>query len=164
VNRILLTSLFISLSLLAVAAAPDKVSKQLEANYAAITVAFQHNDLNGIAKFLASDFTAHDIGGVAHLRSEVLKDFKTQMAIVKDVTWVRKVTNLSMSGKTALVTVSGKFNGWLMGANGKKQKIELLATAKDSWVDTGAKWLIKSTTVLKRTVTIDGKPMKLPGK
>jgi len=139
--------------------AADKVTKQLEASYAAISKAFVSKDLDGMMKFLAPDFFAKDIDGSILTRAKVSKDFKQQMDATNNVTWLRKVTALTHEGKSVVATVDGKFNGVYTTPDQKTHALSFTATAKDRWLFDGKRWVLKSSTVTKRKILLDGKPV-----
>jgi len=151
-----------SLLLFAVASA-DTVTKELEANYAAITSAFQHKDIAPIAKFMAPGFVVHLDSGQSMTRDRVLSDYKKQMGMMKDVSWTRKVTTVTPAGGAFVATVEGNVKGMVTGPDKKPHKLNLIASARDTWQKKGKSWILLTTTILKRTATVDGKPLKMPG-
>ena len=156
IRTALIASLFLSLSSVFAA---DKVTKQLEVNYAAISKAFVSKDLDGMMRFLAPDFFAKDLDGSILTRAKVSKDFKQQMDATSNVTWVRKVTALTHEGKAVVATVEGKFSGVYTMPDQKTSALSFTATAKDRWLFDGKKWVLKSSTVTKRKILLDGKPV-----
>lgn len=142
---------------MAVSQAADKVTKQLEDNYAAITTAFKKKDIKAIGNFLAPDYQAHDSNGAATSREKILADYKSQMGVMRDIVWSRKITKLVHQGKSVVLTVEGKINGTVVGADKTDHKIALAATAEDTWIEHGKGWLLKSTTIEKKVLTVDGK-------
>lgn len=139
-------------------AAPD-VKKTLEANYSAIAKAFVKKDIAALEKFLDPKFAAYEKGGSMTPRDKVVADFKNQMAMLKDVSWVRTIKSIKPLGKDTLALVDGVFKGSSKGKDGKNHKFELNITAQDVWTKNGSAWQIKKTTVLKRTMKVDGKQM-----
>lgn len=142
------------------AAADDPaVRKLLVKNYALFTVAFQHKDSEAQSRLLTDDYTAVGPDGTVTTKKQVLADMKGQMAMLRDVTWVRTITKLDVTdGKTAVATVEGHLTGTTSGKDGKDHKLELLATTGDTWILVGTDWKLKHSRVSKFRMTFDGKP------
>ena len=157
-------------AVLSAAYAGDSVTKELKANYAAMTSAFLKKDINPIAAFLSTDFYVEDKSGKKIPRATILVDYQNQMKMLKDVSWGRKITNVAVSGSTYLVTVEGTVEGTFTPRPRKDQKplaplkphkLHLVATAKDSWTKSGGKWLLHKTVILSRSAMVDGKPVPM---
>lgn len=146
------------LSLSAFALGGD-AKKEIQANYDAISKAFVTKDIDGLSKFYAPDFVAREKDGTTTPRERVIADFTRQMNMLKEVSWVKKIVKLTQKGDEATVTVKGNFKGKMPGQDGKSHPFTLQVTAEDVWVKGSAGWLLKSTLVLDRAATIDGKPM-----
>ena len=134
---------------------------ELQANYAAITAAFKKKDIGTIEKFLGKDFSVSNPNGKTSDRASIVKDYKMQMQIMKDVVWTRKITSIVPQGKNFLVTVDGNVTGIVPSKDMKPHRLQLVATAKDTWTKSGGTWQIVHTIVVKRVATVDGKPMPL---
>ncbi len=139
---------------------PLAVIKELNANYAAITLAFQHKDIDMLSQFLAPEFSALDKSGISMSRRNVLEDFRHQMATISKVTWVRQVNKIKVKPGEAKVVVDGRFSGTMIGDDRKSHIVQMHAVAEDTWVKSGGKWLLKGSFVLRRSMMLDGKPMK----
>jgi hypothetical protein len=147
------------LALTLTAAAIADLKKTFEANYAAISKAFVKKDLAALEKFLDPKFAAYEQDGTMTPRAKVVSDFKRQMAMLTDVSWVRTVKSIKTEGANTTVTVGGVFKGSSKGKDGKSHKFELNVVADDVWTKHGAAWQIKKTTVIKRSMKVDGKQM-----
>lgn len=154
----------VSLILLTVAsgAFADSDVKALQANYAAISAAFKRKDINGIAKFVDPAFVAHLDHGITMNKEKVIADYKTQMMMVKDVTWVRNIRQAVRKGATVTATVDGQVSGLVTGPDSKPHKFTLMASSIDSWSNHGKTWTLITTKVLKHDMFLDGHLMKPP--
>lgn len=147
-----------SSAILTAAHAGDSVTGELKANYTAMTNAFLHKDIKPIDAFLAPDFHVQDTSGKTIERAKILTDYQNQMRVLKDVSWGRKILNVTKTGSIYLTTVEGAVDGVFVAKGQKSHKLHLVATAKDSWSKVGGKWLLHKTVVLTRAATVDGKP------
>ncbi len=147
-------------SLLAVASA-DNVTKQLEASYSAMSTAFQHKDVKAISNFFGPTFSAHLENGQSADRAKVIEGYASQLKMMTNPKWARKIKSVAPQGSSYVATVEGKLEATVSGPDKKPHALVLLTFAKDTWQKVGKTWQMTTSTVNKRTATIDGKPMKM---
>ncbi len=133
------------------------IREHLQAKYSELAAAFAKQDLNSYKKVLAKDYILH-VGKQTKDRDAVLKDFKKQMANMKNVKWVRNVTRVTKSNGMTVATVKSVFNGdFNMG--GKMTHFWNSAVSVDSWVETTSKhWELKGSKLVSLDAKLDGKP------
>ncbi len=154
--------LFASASLVAHATSRHDARRQLEADYALFSLAWQHKDLDGTYQFLTDDFSAvgMDASGKAIGRKQMIAQTK-QLLAADHITWPRHILSLTVHGREAIAIVDGHFTGMMPARNGgKSSKLELIAKTKDTWLLVGDIWKFKRMEILNSAMKIDGNTMK----
>ena len=145
------------------AASNDSVKKQLTANYAAFSKAFQTKNMSTVAGLMTDDYVVVQPGGKTSNKTEILQDFNQQAGMINGAKWDRKITKLTVSGKQAVAIVDGNFSGNMAGQDGKPHVFRLIATTQDTWTKTPSGYRLQKSVVQKNKVTIDGKEMPRRG-
>lgn len=134
-----------------------QIKNELNANYAAMTAAFLRKNTKGISRFLDVNFSTTSLFGNARNFDRYLEDVESQMAAYTNVSWFRKVSQLTRRGSDYLATVEGHLKATGPGQDGKPHKLDITSTVADTWRRSGGRWLLGSSVVKGRTIRMDGK-------
>lgn len=151
--------LAISVAGVAVADGNAVVQRQLNANYAAISKAFQRHDASKIEALLANDYLVVQANGQSLPRDHALQALRWQMKAMQGANWSRKVRSVMVSGKKAIAIVDGDFSGTMVAPDGKRHRMRLVSTSKDTWVRSRNGYLLSRSNVQKSVATMDGRRM-----
>lgn len=133
------------------------VRKALQANYDKISVAFHDSKPEVMDAMLTPDATLTTPNHQTWNRERIVSDFKRQSAMMKDATWQRKVTAVTVHKNEAVATVKGKFHGTFAMKDGKSHVFDLDSLTIDTWVRSGGAWKLKHADTRDLKPKIDGK-------
>jgi len=137
------------------------VRAQLEAKYKEFSTAWERKDLAPTFSAMTSDFTATGMtpDGKAIGREAMIAQTKS-LLVATDIHWPRKIVSVSVHGPTAVAVVDGHFSGLMPGPKGVKQRLDLIATTRDTWVKVDKVWKFKRMEIIKSSMKMDGKVVK----
>jgi hypothetical protein len=145
-----------AVALAASGVAQGDAKTQLQARYNALAAAFAKGDIGLYAQTLAPEYELH-MGPRTQKKDAILKDFKRQMANMKNSKWTRLVTKTTPKEGKVQVTVKSTFNGDF-DAKGKMTHFYNEATSLDTWTKLGGKWQLVESTLVSLDAKLDGKP------
>jgi hypothetical protein len=154
---------FVPVAALQAQANNPALKKTLETRYSQFSRGFQTKNIKPIAALFAPDFMLKQVNGQKVHLVQLLSSVQRQIAVAHSIEWSRKIKGLTTAGNQAVATVDGRFAGKVNGSDGKDHQLILLLAAKDTWVKTSGGWKLKSTEMLKSSLTRDGKPVPAPG-
>lgn len=138
--------------------------KALDAQYAKISQAYKTKSLKPLHEVTAPDFVMMVPGGKSITRQQAEQQFQTSLSFIKSVTSAKeKINKVTVKGNEATVDAQESIEGVTadMQSQGKAHTMGVTNQNRDTWVKTGNIWLRKSSTMLKGTMTADGKKMDL---
>lgn len=149
---------------LAAAATPRKqiVGKQLMALYDRFTSGVIHHQIDRISALMMPNYTVQQPDGTTMTRQQVLSGFQMQTSMMRNIKWIRHITDLKMQGNRVIATVHGDFTALMSGQQGGTHRFGLSATTVDTWVHTAAGWKLQHSLLKNSRISIDGKPVSRP--
>jgi predicted SnoaL-like aldol condensation-catalyzing enzyme len=136
--------------------AQGDVKSRLQTTYNALAAAFGKGDISLYDQTLAPEYELH-VGPRTQKKDAILRDFKRQMANMKNSRWTRLVTKTTTKGDKVQVTVKSTFNGDV-SMKGKTTHFYNEATSLDTWTMRGGKWLLIESNLMSLDAKLDGKP------
>ena len=143
--------------------ADDAVArKALDQQYAKISQAYKTKTLKPLQDVTTPDFTLTVPGGRSVTRAQAEQQMNMYLSFILSVTSAKeKINKLTVKGNEATVDTLESIQGVTadMQSQGKTHTMELANQNRDTWVKAGGTWLRKHSTLLKGTLTTDGKSM-----
>lgn len=135
----------------------------LQKLYTGLAASVKKKDLKTCLSYLAADYTDVDQKGKKQNRKEFEGMVKAQFAAPITVkSFNIKVTKVTPKGADLIAENTATMVLTFQNPQTKKAStIEQTSTSKDTWVKSGAKWLLKSSTTTSQKRKLDGKA--LPG-
>ena len=133
--------------------------KELTVIYAGLSKAFVQKNIRAYDKVLTKDFTVIDLKGKTLSRAEILHDYTTQMKMMKNPSWTRKITRIAKKGSNFLVSVSSDIQADVSGGDGNKHHLRLIAAARDPWTKESGRWMLVKSKLEGTTSFLDGQPV-----
>ena len=145
--------------------------KELTAQYAAISRAFEKNRMDEAIATISPDFVSLQPGGRSLSRDQVIADLKRQRESMRSVQWKRKIDTVGLKGGVLIVLVNGRLSA-VTGEPGRLHKMLFTAKSMDTWKrlteaasESGAvlkpRWMLMESTLLEAHAEMDGKPLDL---
>lgn len=136
--------------------------KALEQQYAKISQAYKTKTLKPLQDVTTPDFTLTVPGGRSVTRAQAEQQMSMYLSFILSVTSAKeKISKVTVKGNEATVDTLESIQGVTadMQSQGKTHTMELANQNRDTWVKSGGTWLRKHSTLLKGTLTTDGKSM-----
>lgn len=145
------------------AATKKAISAQLDG----LAAAYKKKDINGVQRYLASDFVEVDAGGAKHTRAQYIEGFKQAMNTMKAInSFTVAIQSFKMNGAKVVlqdITKVSLTTGSVPGTAEPKNKthtLEMASPSRQTWVQEKGTWLMQKEEDLPgSTMKIDGKEL-----
>lgn len=137
--------------------------KGITAEEAKFCKALMHKDMSWFEAVAAPNFTETDMSGKKSGRNTSLQDMKAGMKPVTFTKVETRLLSLKQSGKSFVAVTQNVVEGRARGADGKTAKFKDTGTQRETWIQSGKKWMITSLVSLTDKMTVNGKPMRSRG-
>lgn len=134
----------------------------LQKLYDNLATSVKKKDLKGCLAYLAPDYTDTNETGKKLNRKEFEAMVKQQFAAPITVkTFSIKVTKVTPKGSDLIAENTSKLSLTFANPQTKKNStMEQTSSSRDTWVKSGGKWLMKSSTTVSTKRFLDGKEIK----
>ena len=165
VMKIIAMTLFVLGAL--VAAQAQSLRAQVEASNKKIHAAMMKKDMPGLEKLFKAAMTKdfkYVEGGKTMSYEEMVAGMKMGLGSMKKVTVAStKIIAVKEKGNTATTTCEHSMGGITVGPDKKDHTNVFSGMAVESYVKVGSKWLMSKMEWKSSKMTMDGKPMAMPG-
>lgn len=165
VMKIIAMTLFVLGAL--VAAQAQSLKAQVEASNKRIHAAMMKKDLTGLEKLFKAGMTKdfkYVEGGKTMTYDEMVAGMKMGIGSLKKVTVAStKIIAVKEKGNAATITCEHSMGGVTAGPDKKDHTNVFTGMAVESYVKVGGKWLMSKMEWKNSKMTMDGKPMAMPG-
>ena len=138
--------------------------KALDSQYAKISQAYKTKTLKPLQDVTSPDFVLTVPGGRSITRQQAEQQMTTYLSFIVSVTNAKeKISKVTLKGNEATVETQETIEGVMadMQSQGKTHSMGMTNQNRDTWVKTGGTWLRKHSTILKGTLTTDGKTLDI---
>lgn len=133
--------------------------RAIEAGYGKMFSAISKADVKAYAAVHSADYYETDKKGRKQTLAEITKTMSGVLQFIQNLKYKVTVQSVKMNGKNATVAATEIVEGTLMNPQTqKKSTMRSERTLTDTWVQSGGKWLRKSSKELSDKTTVDGKP------
>lgn len=117
--------------------AMDSHLKELEEIYSAVAMAFWEKNLDGIAKYIAEDWTG-EYGGHTVKKSDLVGNVREQLETLDHIDWPRTLSIVSVEGDKLTIRSEGTYRA-VKKENG--EQVEMKLANEDTWQKGPQGWL-----------------------
>lgn len=153
--------LVLQLAFLNAAQANEAATKKtIAGKYQSMVKAYHNADSETLIKDIAPDFTAVLPGNRIMKRAEYVTKVRMMCdALLTTNSVSSRITKLTIEKNRVIVVASHSLD--LVVKINNAQRYKENSASRDIWVKSGGQWKIKRSEILRATITLDGKPVKL---
>lgn len=136
--------------------------KAIEARFTLISKAFAAKDSKSLGSLFSDDFRSKSAGKPVVYKTEVLKEFVSQMKLMSNVKWTQKIRTFSLENGIAYVLFDSEMKSKIVDEDGMKHDFRLISKTKNEWIKAKSGWIVQYSESLESKLWMDGEEVK-PG-